>query len=82
MMDIVELLKKLTTKSLSRTRTSPIVTALQAYKICKNTTPTLEFFFVPKDDLTKVCTKLITKYACGHTVPGTRSYPVFIPKNI
>ena len=42
---------------------------------------TVEFFFVPTDDLTKVCTKLKTRYASGHTVPGTCSYHVFIPKN-
>ena len=74
--------RKLTTESLSRTKTSPIVTALQAYECCKNTMPIVEFFFVPKDDLTEVCTKLKTRYAYGHTVPGTRSYLVFIPKNV
>ena len=44
--------------------------------------PTVEFFFVSKDDLIKVCTKLKTRYARGHTVPGTCSYPVYIPKNV
>ena len=44
--------------------------------------PTVEFFFVPKVDLTKVCTKVKTRYARGHTVPGTHSYHVFIPKNV
>ena len=44
--------------------------------------PSVEFFCVPKDDLTKVCTKLKTRYARGHTVPGTRSYHVFILKNV
>ena len=44
-MDLVEPLKEsLTTESLSRTKTSPIVIALQAYQFCKNTMPTLEFF--------------------------------------
>ena len=43
---------------------------------------TVEFFFVPKDDLTKVCTKLKTRYAHGHTVSGTNSYHVFLPKNV
>ena len=42
---------------------------------------TVEFIFVPKNDLTKDCTKLKTRYARGHTVPGTRSYHIFIPKN-
>ena len=74
--------RKLTTESLSRTKTSPIVTALQAYELCKYTMPTIVFFFVPKDDMTKVRTKLKTRYACGHTVPGTRSYHVFNPKNV
>ena len=44
--------------------------------------PSVEFFFVPKDYLIKVCTKFKTRYARGHTVPGTRSYHVFIPKNV
>ena len=44
--------------------------------------PTVEFFFVPINDLTKVCTKLKTRYARGHTVSGTRSYRVFISKNV
>ena len=44
--------------------------------------PTVDIFFVPKDDLTKVCTKLKTRHARGHTVPGIRSYHVFIPKNV
>ena len=74
--------RKLTTESLSRTKTSAIITALQAYEFCKNTHAHVKFFFVPKDDLTKVCTKLKTRYARGHTVPGTRSYHVFIPKNV
>ena len=42
---------------------------------------TVEFIFVPKNDLTKDCTKLKTRYARGHTVPGTRSYHISIPKN-
>ena len=74
--------RELTIESLSRTKTSPIVTALQAYEFCKNTMPTVEFFFVSKDDLTKVRTKLKTRYACGHTVPGTHSYHVLMPKNV
>ena len=44
--------------------------------------PTVGFFFVPTDDLTKIRTKLKTRYARGHAVPGTRSYHVFVPKNI
>ena len=44
--------------------------------------PTVELFFVPMDDLTKIHTKLKTIYACGHTVSGTRSYHVFISKNV
>ena len=43
---------------------------------------TVEFFFVPKDDLTKFRTELKNRHACGHTVPGTRSYHVFILKNV
>ena len=74
--------RKLITESLSRTKISFIVIALQAYEFCKNTLPTVEFFFVPKDDLIKVRTKLKTRYSCGHTVPGTCSYHVFTPKNI
>ena len=38
--------------------------------------------YIPKDDLTQVRTKLKTRYELGHTVPGTRSYHVFIPQNI
>ena len=53
--------RKLTTESLSRTKTSAIVTALQAYEFCKSTMPTVKFFFVPKGDLTKVRTKLKTR---------------------
>ena len=74
--------RKPTTGSLSKTKTSPIVSALQAYEFCKNTMPTVEFFFVPKDDLTKVCTKLKARYARKHIVAGTHSYHVFIPKNV
>ena len=44
--------------------------------------PTVEFFFVPKNDLTKVRTKLKIRCACKHTVPGTRSYHYFISKNV
>ena len=36
--------RKLTTESLSRTKTSAIVTALQAYEFCKNTMPTENSF--------------------------------------
>ena len=78
MMDLEEPLKE----SLSRTKTSAIVTALQAYQFCKNAMSTAEFLFVPKDDLTKVRTKLKIRYACGHTVPETCRYHVIIPKNV
>ena len=45
--------------------------------------PTVECFFVPKDDLTKVRTKLKTRFAHGHTVPGLFLFRnVFIPKNV
>ena len=74
--------RKLTTESLSKTKTSPIITAIQAHEFCKNTMPAVGFFFAPKDDLTKVCTKFKTRYAHGHTVPGTRRYDVIIPKNV
>ena len=73
---------KLTIESLSRTKTNPIFTALQAYEFCKNTMNTVELFYIPKDDLTQVRTKLKTRYELGHTVPGTHSYHVFIPQNI
>ena len=41
---------------------------------------TVELFFIAKDDLTQVHTKLKTKYELGHTVPGTRSYHVLFLK--
>jgi len=44
--------------------------------------PTVEFIFIPKDDLVQVRSKLKSRYALGHTVPGTRSYHVYIPKNV
>ena len=50
--------------------------------VAKTPMPTVEFFFVPKDDLTKVHTKLKIRYAHGHTVPGTRSYHIFMFKNV
>ena len=43
---------------------------------------TVELFFISKDDLTQVYTKLKTRYEFGHSVPGTCSYHVFIPQNI
>ena len=43
---------------------------------------TVELFYIPKDNLTQVCTKLKTRYELGHTVPETSSYHVFIPQNI
>ena len=73
--------RKLTIESLSRTKTNPIFTALQAYEFFKNTMNTVELFYIPKDDLTQVHTKLKTRYELGHTVPRTHSY-VFIPQNI
>ena len=60
--------RKLTIESLSRTKTNPIFTALQAYEFCKNTMNTVELFYIPKDDLTQVRTKLKTRYELGHTV--------------
>ena len=74
--------RKLTIESLSRTKTNPIFTALQAYEFCKDTMTTVELFYISKDDLTQVCTKLKTRYELGHTVPGTCRYHVFIPQNI
>ena len=67
---------------MSRTKPAPILTALQAYEYCKINMPTAKLFFLPKDDLVRVRLKLKARYAIGHTVPGTRSYHVFIPKDV
>ena len=74
--------RKLTIESLSRTKTAPILTTLQAYKYCKTNMPRVKLFFLPKDDLVKVCLKLKARYAIGHTVPGTYSCHVYIPKDV
>ena len=62
-------IKKLTIESLSKTKTAPIITALQAYQYCKTNMFTVKLFFLPKNNLAKVCLKLKTRYATGHTVP-------------
>ena len=50
--------------------------------IAKTNMPTVKLFFLPKDELVKVCSKLKTRYAIRHTEPGTLSYHVFIPKDV
>ena len=54
--------RKLIIESLSRRKTTPIFTALQAHEFCKNTMNTVKLFFIPKDDLTQVHTKLKIRY--------------------
>ena len=74
--------RKLANESLCRTIENPIITAIQAFEYCKRAMPSIEFFFIEKEHLHPIRTKLQNRYAGASTLPGTRSYHVFIPNEV
>ena len=74
--------RKLYSESLKRTLQDHIITPLQAFQFCQKSITAVQFFFISKHDLSPIRTMLKERYACGNTVPGTRSFHVFIPLDI
>ena len=74
--------RKLATESLCRTTEKSIITAKKAFEYCKSSMPSIQFFFIEKDSLPAVRTTLQERYAGASTLPGTRSFHVFIPHDI
>ena len=69
--------RKLVHRSLAQPYQNQILTAKDAYCFCKLSMPSINFHFLPKENLVGVRNDLKERYAQGHTIPGTRSYHIF-----
>ena len=69
----------LTKESSTRIRENQITTAQDAFSFCCDSISGIKFFFLPADELEDTRRSLQERYKVGHTIPGTRSFHVFIP---
>ena len=74
--------RKLVHRSLAQPYQNQIPTAKNAYCFCKSSMPSINFHFLPKENLVGVRNDLKETYAQGHTIPGTRSYHIFLQKGL
>ena len=71
--------RKLAIESLSRIKQNQITTAYEAYNFCQQSVKGIKFFFLSKDETEQTRKHLQERFKVGHTIPGTRSFHVFIP---
>ena len=74
--------RKLVHISLAQPFQNQILTARDAYCFCKSSMPSINFYFLSKENLIEVRNGLEDRYAQGHSIPGTISYHIFSPENV
>lgn len=72
--------RKLANESLTRVKDNQITTAQEAFKFCSESIQGINFFYLPTTELEETRENLqVTRYKMGHTIPGTRSFHIFLP---
>ena len=74
--------RKLSNESLKRPRANQILSCSEAYEFCQSSMPSIEFFYISKEDLGPVREYLQSRYELGSTVPGTCSFHLFKPVDV
>ena len=69
--------RKLVHRSLAQLYQNQILTAKNAFNFRKTAMRNIFFYFLSKENISKVCQVLTERYVQGHTIPGTRIYHVF-----
>ena len=73
--------KRLTARaSLQRPLSDQILTVSKMLLFCQQNICNIRFLFIPKERMAEVRRELQSRFASGHTVPGTRSYHFFEPQ--
>ena len=74
--------RKLFHRSLAHLYQHQILTAKDAFNLCKTAMPFISFHFLSKENLAEVCQVLTERYVQGHTITGNRSHHVFSSKAV
>ena len=72
--------RKLTNVSLERPLQDQIVTPQKCYTEAQALTPSVMFLFIPRLGVELTRHYLSARFECGDTVPGTRSFHMFVPQ--